>query len=82
MIKQLTPSFVMNNVEVIGLDANNYSLHAIFHIYSGEPVLPDAQANLRASMRKVLRYMEIEGFIPEKLTWKINTGFIIHPPKK
>lgn len=72
----------MDNVEVIGFDANTFLLHAVFHIYTGEPLLPDPQTNMKKSVRKAVRYMEIEGFLPPKMIWTINTGVVLHPPKK
>lgn len=72
----------MDNVEVIGFDANAFLLHAVFHIYVGDQGLPDIQTNMKESMRKVVRYMEIEGFLPPKMIWTIHPGVVLHPPKK
>ena len=82
MIKQLNPPVSIENVEVIGFDINKCLLHTVFHIYAGDPLLPDAQTNMKLSVRNAIRYMEIEGFLPAKMRWHINTGVVIHPTKK
>lgn len=82
MIKQLQPPVVMDNVEVIAFDADNFLLHAVFHIYAGEPLIPDMQTNMKESVRKVVRYMETEGFLPSKMCWHINTGVVLHTSKR
>lgn len=82
MIKQLNPPVALDNVEVIGFDINSCLLHTVFHIYAGEPLLPNAQINMKSSVRRAVRYMELEGFLPPKMRWHINTGVVLHPPKK
>jgi hypothetical protein len=81
VIKQLNPPVSIDNVEVIGFDSDTLSLHAVFNIYVGEPH-PDVQTKMKTSIRNALRYMEVEGFIPPKMTWNINAGVVLHPPKK
>ena len=71
----------MNNVEVVGIDTDTFSIHAVVHLYAGKDGLPNIPSSIKKTVENMVDYMETEGFLPTKKLWTIKTGILVHPPK-
>jgi hypothetical protein len=78
------PVMKLGSVDVIDIDRKEKSIGLIVHIFCWDHELqsPENQSKAQEGVKGAIKYLIMEGFIPNAKGWDVGVAVVGHPPKE